>query len=796
MLKNYFITAMRNLWRNKFFSAINIFGLSVGIACCMLIFLYASDEITFDRFHGNADRIYRITADMIDNKGEVNRSGNSGWLQGPRFTAGIPEIEEFVRVQSYGCTVKKGPEVYTQDALCVDENFFSVFSFPLLCGDKRTALKDPYGIVISEDVALKYFGKKQALNEILTLKTGEEFKPFKVTGVAKNTPLNSSLKIGVLFSRKLEELADREKPHWMNFFLNTFIVLKPGTDVNSVIKKCNLIYEKEAAPQIKDMKEKYDYDEKVVYDLQPLTDLHLSTDYPAQNGLINASNAVYSYILLGIAVFILIIACINFVNLSVARSLKRAKEIGVRKVIGGKRKQLIIQFLGESFLLAGLSFVIAILLAFVSLPFFNELSEKSLAFSYLLDLRLVVGYFLLFLLTSLLAGIYPSLVLSAFNPVETLYGKLRYSAKNYFSQGLVVLQFTLATILIISTITVYKQFDFLTHYELGYDKSNVLKATCGNMNIAKLEMLKAELRNETGVKNVSAQQGGEFFTVARINGAQNQEFGFMRIDEDYFPMYNIPVIKGRNFSKQFPADSTGSVLVNETFVKAAGWKEPIGETVDFYYNKKKYNVVGVVHDFHTAALTEKIQPYVFSIDPQLSYGVIFLKIDPSRKNTILKHVEKTLKEFFPNRPLDYGFVEDIVNDQYKSEAKWKQIILFGAILTIFISCIGLFGLAALSAERRAKEIGIRKVLGASVALLVKKLSADFLKLVVISAVIALPVAWWAANKWLENYPYRIELNTLMFGSAVIVVLVIAMVAVSYQAFKAAVANPIKSLRSE
>jgi len=796
MLKNYIITALRNLWRNKFFSIINIFGLSIGISCCMLIFLYAKDELSFDRFHEKTPYIYRITVDMTSPGRGVDKSGNTGMIQGPKFKEQVPEIERYVRMESAYCDVKHNNDVFSQDALWVDETFFSVFSFPLLYGNSKTALKDIHSVVISEDLATKYFGKKEVVGKILMLNTEKEFSPFVISGVAKNSPQNSSVKIEMLLPMKLQESMKKEKPHWMNFFLNTFVVLKPGSNVPAIVKKINYIYNKDAANQIKEMKEKFDSDEKMSYGLQPLLAMHSSIDYPPQNGLSNANNPIYTYILSGIALFIFLIACINFINLAVARSLKRAKEIGIRKVVGGTQKQLILQFLGESFVLSFFSFVLAIFLAVALLPFFNTVSNKALAFSYLLDLNLILGYFGLFMLTGLLAGFYPALVLSRFNPVETLYGKLRYSGKNYLSRSLVVLQFTLATILIISTVTIYSQFNYLINYNLGYDKTNVLTVQGGRMNKLKLDALKTELLREPAIKHVTAKQSGGYITVAHINGATNQEFGFNLIDEETFPMFRIPIVKGRNFSREFPRDSTTALVVNETFVKVAGWRHPIGEIIDFYYNNKKYSVIGVVRDFHTGPLTDKIPPQVFSTDPQMSYQVVNVKFDPNRKTAVLRQVEKVIKEFFPLKPFQYSFLDDDVKDQYKKEATWKKIVSFSALLTIFISCIGLFGLAVLSAERRSKEIGIRKVLGASVAAIAKKLSSDFLKLVMLSSCVALPIAWYIMTKWLDNYPYRIELNIYLFALSVAFVICLAVFTVSYQAIKAAMANPVRSLRTE
>jgi putative ABC transport system permease protein len=525
--------------------------------------------------------------------------------------------------------------------------------------------------------------------------------------------------------------------------------------------------------------------------------MHTSTDYPANNGLSDASNPVYSYILTGIASFILAIACINFVNLTVARSLKRAKEIGIRKVMGGQRKQLIIQFLGESFMLSFIAFVLAIFLVELALPLFNTLTNKALAFSYLLSLKLVAGYIGIFLLTGLLAGFYPALVLSGFTPVQTLYNRTQYAGKNYLSKGLVILQFTLATFLIISTITIYSQFNYLMNFDLGYNDKNVISIFAFNIDKAKFSTFKNELSKDPNILSITADQGGgPWGTSAVINGFREFGFNLQHIDEDYLPLFQVPIVKGRNFSKTMAADSANSVLVSEEFVKQAGWRNPIGQTVNFFSDKKQYSVVGVVKDYHAQSLTEKMSPVLYSMKPDYPWGNIFIRINEQNKSEALNRIGQVFKAEFPSLPYQYKFKDDEVAEQYDKEAKWKQIVTFGAVLTIFISCIGLFGLATLSAERRKKEIGIRKVLGASVEGIVRKLSADFAVLILISAAISAPAARWAMQRWLENYPYRIAINAWIFLLAAVFVLLIALVTVSFQTIKAAVANPVNSLRSE
>lgn len=796
MLKNYIITALRNLWRNKFFSFINIFGLSIGISCCMLIFLYAKDEVSFDRFHEKKDQIYRIVTDLRSPEGKVAKESSTGMAQGPGFKANLPEIEDAVRIELTSFHVKQGVEVIEQDALFADESFFSMFSFPLLYGDPKTALRDPHAVVLSEDLAMRYFGKTDVVGRTLQLNPGKDFEPFVVSAVAKNSPANSSIKAEMLVSMSFQEARQEGEPFWMNFFLNTFVTLREGTDLQKTEAAMNRVYNREAASQIASMAKDYGYNEKATYHLQPFLKIHLDTDYPAENGIVAGSNPLYSYILIAITTIILLIACINFINLTVARSLKRAKEIGIRKVIGGQRKFLILQFLGESMILSFFAFVVAIALTAVLLPLFNSLSDKSLSFSYLLDGKLVLAYIALFLVTSFLAGFYPALVLSAFKPVETLYGKFRFSGKNYLSKGLIVFQFSLTTFLIVATVIIYSQFNYLLGFDLGYDHAGVMRVKTAKMNASQLEVLTNELLKSPSVQTLTAQNGGQWRTIAHVNGDVEQKFDIRGISGDYFSFFGIPIVMGRNFSPAFPSDSISSVIVNESFVKAAGWKNPIGETVDFFYENRKCTVIGVIRDYHYSSLLETVSPQLFSINPSFRYQQVYLKMAQGNREEAMRHTQAVFRKLYPAQPYQYDFLDDMIESNYSSEAKWKQIISFAAILTIFISCIGLFGLASLSAEKRAKEIGIRKVLGASVAVIIRNISLDFLVLVLVAACIALPLAWLAGNTWLENYPYRISLHPFIFAGAALAVVFFALLTVSYQAIKAARANPVKNLRTE
>ncbi len=799
MFKNYFKSAWRNLARNKVYSFINVAGLSLGLACAMLIMLYVKDEVSFDRFHKNVNNIYRVVL-KSNQQGQEKEISNTGFLPGPRFTQNIPGIESFVRVENGVEDIEKGTEVQSQSLLYVDSNFFSIFTFPLLSGNAKTCLSEPHSIVLSEDAAKKYFATTDAVGEIVMLKEDTTFVPYTVTAVAKRCPQNSSLQFDVLLPLK-ESVEDASNTaNWfLGNFLNTFVVLNDKANLQTVENQMQTFFIKDATSTYKMLAKKFGFgaDAKIgaTYFLQPYLDMHLSTSLPAND--VNSSDPMYSYLLSGIALFVLLIASINFVNLTTARSAKRAKEVGIRKVIGSKRKQLIMQFLGESFFLCTIAFLLAIVLVHLSLPLFNTLSNKALSLSYLFDAKLVAGYITLYFLTGLLAGFYPAFVLSGYDPVQTLYSRFKIAGKNYLQKSLVVLQFTLASFLIIATLIIYSQFNFLTKTDLGYDDNNLVIVNKDGIKHTDAAVFENELLTNPNIAGVSAKNAGYEQGAARNAADSVIQFAYETVDENYLPLLKIPLLKGRNFSKKFPADSSQSVIVNESFVKTANWKNPVGETLKFSFdNNKIYHVIGVVKDYHFASLNEKVTPQLFTMKNDNLYGTYCIKIKPGSATQTLKWIHKAFKQFYPLSPYSYTFKNDDNKKQYAEVEKWKQIILFGAILTIFISCIGLFGLSVLSTEKRTKEIGIRKVFGASVKNIVTSLSTDFIKLVVIALVIASPLAYMIANKWLQNFPYRITISWWLFGSAGLLVTLVALITVSFQSIKAAVANPVKSLRTE
>ncbi|BAV07076.1 ABC transporter permease [Filimonas lacunae] len=796
MFRNYLKIAFRNLARNKVYSFINIAGLSIGLACAMLILLYVKDEVSFDRFHQQVAHIYRIVQKGKD-KGVEFDDSNTGYLQGPRFTKNVAGITSFVRVLSNSEDFKQGAEVESRDVLFVDSSFFSIFSFPLIEGDARTCLQEVRSVVLTAEMAKKQFGTTHAVGKTMMVRKDSVFVPYTVTAVTGNCPQNSTLQYKILMPLEVPE-DERSDESWFNFSLNTFVVLDDKADAAKLSANMTNFYRQDAEAAYKSLLTKYAGIgfQLGSYYLQPMLDIHTSTRLPAQNGLQHRSSPMYSYILSGIALFVLLIACINFVNLTVARSVKRSKEIGIRKVVGGNRKQLIVQFLGESFLLCAIAFLLAVVLAMLVLPIFNQLANKELAIAYLLDVKLVVSYLVLFLVTSVLAGFYPALVLSGYNPVETLYRRFHLKGGNLLQKSLIVLQFTLASLLIVATLTIYAQFSFLTKTNLGYDDSNVVVVDKSRLSHEQATAFKNALLRYPGIVSASPKNSSHWTTAAKLESDSTIMFTYETVDDAFLPMMKIPVIQGRNFSAEYPSDSSRAVIVNESFVKQAGWKNPLGQTVNFFFHKKKYQVIGVVKDYHYLSLNQKIGPQLFTMTRDNDYGRMYIKIRPDAVTASLQFIRKTFHEWFPVSPYSYIFKNEEMLKDYETEARWKRIILFGAVLTIFISCIGMFGLSVLSAEKRTKEIGVRKVLGASVNSIVLMLSRDFVKLVLLSLLISFSASWFILNKWLENYPYRIALHGGIYAWAGISVLLIALLTVSFQAVKAAVAAPVKSLRTD
>jgi putative ABC transport system permease protein len=796
MLKNYLKTALRNLGRNKLFSFINIAGLSVGLSCCILILLYAKDEVSFDRFHANKDQIYQLTCDRIEKDHTHHQFAIAAMVQGPAFKREIPEIKESVRVNERSLIIKKGSELFNDDVTWVDDNFFSVFSFPLISGNHSSVLAGYNSVVLTGISAKKYFGNADPVGKSLQIEVNGQFETFIVSGIVKSAPMNSSIRFNILLPFKhLETVSPDNGWMWVSF--PTYFLLQPNANIPAVEAKMAQVYKTQAKEEIS-MNHLAGYNNRFVWGLQPFTNMHLNTKY---EDVPRGGDPVYSYILTAIAVFILLIACINFINLTIAQSLKRGKEIGIRKVLGSLRIQLVKQFLGESLILCFISFILAIILSQLLLPVFNELSQKKLSLNYLFDYKLLGGFILLFLVTGFVAGFYPALVLSGFNPVQVLYNRRSKGRKNYLARTLVIIQFSLATFLIISTFFIYSQFKYLTTADLGYDDKNLLEFDVSKavMNKPLMDMLKTEFSKVPGVEEVAFRNIGKF-GGRTIAGGKELFANYDHVNENYLSVLRAKVLAGRSFSKDLPTDKDNAVLINESFAKAAGLTNPIGETIDYMdlpgWGTRKVIVIGLVKDFHFSSLKEAIIPQVFTEEPSLPLGLFVARISPANILATVSELRKVYNRLVPDQPFQYNFKSDINKARYETESRWKQIIGFGTLFTIFIACIGLFGLSVLTAENRIKEFGVRKVLGASAWQVASLISRDYVLLVFISFVVAVPCAWYAVHQWLQDFAYRISISWWVFGICGFAVLFIALLTVGGQALKVAFSNPINALRNE
>ncbi len=793
MIKNYFKIAWRTIAKNKLYSFINITGLSIGLTICMLITLFVKDEFSFDQFQKHKNEIYRLVVNETSSKGQKDKYGITGMVHGPAFQKQIPELQSMVRFAPAKFNIKYKNEIFVQDANYADSNFFEMFSADFIEGNANKSLSDPYSIVIAESVAKKFFGNQKAVGQTLAIEKDSVFKDYTITGVTKNSPQNSSIQINVIMPFDYKNNGDNA---WINFHLNTFFTLVAGANIANIEKQFAVIFKKDAATELADAKKEWGYDSQLAFSLQPFLEMHLSRDYQARNGLKESSNALLSYVLSGLALFILLIACINFVNISISHSLQRAKEIGVRKVMGGQRKQLILQFMTESFLLNAGAFLLAIFLTNLVLPVFNNLTSKSLTFSYLFDAKLMAIFIGIFLLTSVLAGFYPALVMSAYKPVQILYGKFRLTGKNLLLKSLIVFQFGLATFFIILAIIQYKQVNLFTSKYLGYDDKNMVLINTGGTATDKGTVFMNEIKKNKDVVAVAPRNFETWITIVNIDSGEQMGPDMNVVDENFISTLGLKLKEGRGFSTAYPADSTLSVIVNEAFVKEAGWKNAIGQNVKVM-NRDPYKVIGVINDYHFSSLYSKVRPQLFTCNNNYGgYGTFYIKLSGNNIPGTLDFIKAKFKEVFPAKPYSYDFLSDINDKQYEKEFQMKQIILWSALIIIFISCMGLFGLSILTTEKRRKEIGVRKVLGASIGSIVQKLSLHFLKLVLLGFIIFAPIAYYTGNSLLQNYPYRINIGISIFVISLLALLLICIITVSYHAIKAAVANPVKSLRTE
>lgn len=800
MISNYIKTAWRNLNRQKTFTSINIVGLAIGLASCLLISIYVIDELSYDRFHNNAERIVRVVFKGEVPGGEI-KEANVMPPTAKAIKSEMPEVEETTRLVQAGRPIilMNGKKFNEEEMAFVDPNFFDFFSFPITQGNSVNSFQDPNSIILTESVAKKYFGNLDVIGKEIVIKDND--KSFKIIAIAKDLPRNSHIQIDIFAS--MASYPNEKSTSWMESGFYTYAVLKEGTNYKALESKLPALFEKYAGPQFpaafgmsfKD----YQKTGKLGLHLQPLTDIHLHSDF---NIDMSAPGDIrYVYIFSAIAVFMLIIASINFMNLSTASASRRAKEVGIRKVLGSGRKALTVQFLTESILLTFFSLVLALILSFLMLPAFNQLSGKDLNIDFFSNWWILPLLLSIWLVVGLLAGSYPAFFLSSFKPVSVLKGKILPDNRGLgLRSGLVVFQFFISIGLIICTAVLYKQLDYIQHKKLGYDKNQVLVLQTWPLGKNE-EVFKQKLMQDSRVLHVTNSPyvpagstfSNNFFVHPMEKPDQLVKALRYDIDDQYIPTLGIEMSVGRNFSKEYGTDSL-SAIINETAAAAFGWKEDaIGKTL-VNGDHKQLTIVGVVKDFHFKSLHERISPLVMVMNN--NFGNLIVKTKNADVAELLATIKTTYDSLNPELPFSSTFLDERINNTYQIERKTGYLLGLFTGLTIFVACLGLFGLATFTANQRTKEIGIRKVLGASELGIVQLLVKDFIKLIVIALVIASPIACTLMNKWLSDFAYRIEIQWWVFLLAGFVAVFIAIMTVSWQALRAAMANPVKSLREE
>jgi putative ABC transport system permease protein len=804
--------------KSKIFSFINIIGLSVGLTCCMLITVYLYNEVSYDKYHKNIDRLYQLgTIFVKDSKEE--RTPNTPAPMAAAMKQEFPEIEEAGRIMAlfsedktllqYKNANAEPKSFYETKGFMADASFFKLFTYNFIEGDRVTALKAPNTIVLSEDISRKLFGDQPALNKVIHVNsnTNGEFD-FKVTGVYRPNDKPSQIDSRFFISAQggnIEQLIKQQTDMVSNNMFNTFFLLKPGSDAKRLEAKFPAFVDKYLGPGLKAAgfyKKQF---------LIPVKDLHLYSGMSNDISSVGTVSVTYLYILGSIALFTLLIACINFMNLSTARSSKRSAEVGIRKVLGAVKGSLVKQFLGESLLMSVIAFVIALCMTKLLLPAFSGIAGRNLSLDFFQQWFIIAGFFLLSIITGLIAGSYPAFYLSSFQPVKVLKGRFTNSLSAVaLRKGLVVFQFIISVVLIIASVVIMNQMNYLRSTDLGFSKDQQIVIP---LRSTTAKNIYASLKNEISANPQAHNVGAALYYPGIVNPS---DMGLYKegktvndakvvhtnwVDESLLQTLDIKPVAGRLFSKDFPSDTSSRMILNEEAVKQLGFKTPreaIGGKINFDWRGQTYTwtIIGVVKDFHFQDLHIRIEPYAFQLNNQPYYNYLIVHSKATDIASLLKSINASWHKLNPNEPFEYSFLDDDFQKNYEAEDRLSAIVGYFTIIAILISCLGLFGLATFSAEQRTKEIGVRKVLGASVTGIVALLSKDFLKLVAISVVIASPVAWWVMHKWLQDFAYRTNISWTVFVVTTGSALLIALITISFQAIRAAIANPVKSLRTE
>ncbi|NIJ52500.1 ABC transporter permease [Dyadobacter arcticus] len=820
MIRDYIKIAFRNLAKYKANSAINIIGLTFGMTCFFLISLYLFDELTFDAFHENVDRIYRITQKRTSENGKQTHVSSVGYQIGKYATTELPEVENAVRVTALGrmnVSDSTGRNVFLREITIADEHFFTVFDYHLTAGNRATALQQPYTTVISRQMALNLFGTTDAIGKIVD--TDGFDTPFRVTGVCEDVPANSSFQFDILFSETTihseKWFTEDSGSDWSSNNFVTYLLLKDHAQSQSVATK---IKNAVAGHLPKDQK-------AGIFFLQPLRDIHfysedIDNSAERNNSVGRMGDITYVYVFAIIGIFVLLIACINYINLTTARASRRAKEIGVRKVAGANRGSLTFQFLMESLVITFIALVIALLAVQLALPGFNAFTEKALAMNFSSDYRIWLIVVLATLLTGLLSGSYPAFLLSKFQPLLLIKGVTSTPGTNktQLRQGLVVFQFTLSVVMIVATLVVYLQLRFVRTKNLGFNKEQLVIVDINSGKVRdNFQTIKSEYSKLAGVNqvSVSSRVPGEWKNLAQVEvhvpaapAGVNSNMTFIGADEDFLKTFDIKLLAGRNFGNNAPADSS-SVLINESAAKELGIHSPGEQWINIPRRggngnmypldvPLKVQIVGIVKDFNFRSLRETISPLVigYRVNPIQQIDYFTIRLSGKDSPETIGQMKYILQKIDPEDLFEYHFLDQQLALFYREDARRQTIFISMVLATVFIACLGLFGLSAFTAEQRAKEIGVRKVLGASVGSIVSLLSKDFLKPVLIGILLATPLAWYAMDRWLQDFAYKIDVEWWMFALAGFLAISVALLTVCFQSIKAALMNPVKTLRSE
>ncbi len=805
MLKNYIKIALRNMFRNKLYSLINLAGLAIGLAACLIIWLWVQDELSYDRFHQNADWIYRVER-KVDFRDLHGQTPTTSGPYGPALVSDYPEIENYVRLHRNELSIKDHQNLFHKQRLVfADNSIFDIFDFRLESGNPKTALVQPRSMVMTRENALKYFGSEDVIGQSLNVDWRGTLVDFQITGILKEVPHNSHVRFDVLAS--LSSYPPEQTSAWFSNFLFTYVLLREGTLSEETEKKFSSFMTKYiAADFAKVVGPDADINDVFQLKLYPLLDIHL---HPAQQFEIEPQGSLTSvYIFSAIALLVLIIACINFMNLSTARSSKRAKEVGIRKTIGAFKRQLRWQFLGESVLLAFMALIFAVLLIRLFIPLFNSISGKSLSLGMLFHLDNVAILVGIALAAGLLAGLYPALYLTRFDPAKVLKGGAQSgTGKSIFRRSMAIIQFVISITLIIGTLIIFKQMDYVQNKSLGFDKENVIILPADSNQVRQnLQAFRNTLMGDTRIKFFAVSSnipGSAMFSDTAYKRADTDDVFsliFMETDYEFVDTYGFSVIQGRKFSREFGTDIEGAIMINVAAAREIGYtpEEAVGKKLLRFVEVnefKEYTIVGVLDDFHFKSLHRIIEPCLLVLDPE-NFDIISIRIMPGDVRGTIGFIQQKWGEIFPGEQFEYSFLDSRIDLLYKSEGRMRNIFLIFAILSISVACLGLFGLATFTAEERTKEIGVRKVLGASAVNILLLLSKEFSKWVLFANLIAWPVAYLMMNRWLQNFAYQTKVGLWPFLLSALLALIIALFTVSYQSFRAAFTDPVDCLRYE